>query len=73
MTKVQLEYDLAQPLTEVMMPRVAAAHSLFGMLRVQVAGSALDRLLVDYDASRLTRDQVEAALLGAGLAVSRRG
>jgi hypothetical protein len=71
MTKVQLEYDLAQPLTEAQMPRVAAAHALFGMLRVQVVGAG-DRLRVDYDASRLTRDQVEAALGGAGLAVTRR-
>ena len=71
MTKVQLEYDLAQPLSDAQMPRVAAAHSLLGMLRVQVAGS-LDRLLVDYDASRLTIDQVEAALHGAGLAIRRR-
>ena len=73
MTKVQLEYDLTQPLTEAQMPRVAAAHALLGMMRVQVTGGALDRLLVDYDASRLTRDQVEAALAGAGLAVTRRG
>jgi hypothetical protein len=71
MTKVQLEYDLPAPLDEAGLKRVAAAHSLFGMLRVQV-GDSLDRLLVDYDASRLTRDQVEAALHGAGLAVSRR-
>jgi len=71
MTKVQLEYDLSRPLDEALMARVAAAHSLFGMLRVQVAGS-LDRLVVDYDASRLTVDQVEAALHGAGLPIRRR-
>ena len=71
MTKVQLEYDLSRPLDEALMSRVAAAHSLFGMLRVQVAGS-LDRLLVDYDASRLNVDQVEAALHGAGLPIRRR-
>jgi hypothetical protein len=72
MTKVQLEYDLAQPLSEAQMPRVSAMHGLLGMLRVQ-PNNAGDRLLVDYDASRLTRDQVEAALAGAGLAVTRRG
>ena len=71
MTKVQLEFDLPGPLDDAALARVASAHSLLGMLRVQVADS-LDRLIVDYDASRLTLDQVEAALHGAGFAVRRR-
>ena len=71
MTKVQLTYDLPAPLDAAGMERVSAAPSQFGLLRVQVAGS-LDRLLVDYDASRLTIDQVEAALHRAGLAATRR-
>jgi hypothetical protein len=71
MTKVQLEYDLPAPLNDTLLERVAKAPALFGLLRVQVADT-LDHLKVDYDASRLTRDQVEAALLGAGFAVTRR-
>jgi hypothetical protein len=71
MTKVQLQYDLARPLDETLMQQVSAATALFGLLRVRVADS-LRHLTVDYDASRLTVDQVEAALQRAGLPIQRR-
>ena len=70
MTKVQLNYDLQHPLDSALMTAIDRAHSLYGLLRVQVAGGG-GQLLVDYDASRLTRDQVEAALHGAGLPIQR--
>lgn len=61
MTKVQLRYDLLRPLTDEDAQGIADVHSYYGILRVQVAPS-LDAVTVDYDASRLTEKEVEAAL-----------
>ena len=71
MTKVQLQYDLVRPLTDDDAPAVADVHSWYGMLRVQVAPS-LDRLQVEYDASRLTEKDVEAVLQRFGLPIQRK-
>jgi len=68
MTKVQLRFALERKLDEVLMKRIAEAHSIFGIARVQ---SGPDGLVVDYDASRLTEDDVEAALRRAGVPVRR--
>jgi hypothetical protein len=70
MTKVQLRYELLRPLDETLMQRIAAAHGVYGIQRVQVA-STLDHLTVEYDASRLTEPQVESVLLRAGLPVRK--
>jgi hypothetical protein len=75
MTKTQLHYELDRPLDDTLMERVAAAHRQFGMMRVQpVQGPSgeLNQLLVDYDASRLTLAQVDAALHGAGIPARRK-
>ncbi len=61
MTKVTLHYDLSRKLTEEDFSNVAAVHSVYGMVRVAMAPS-LDKITVDYDASRLMKDDVEAAL-----------
>jgi hypothetical protein len=71
MTKVQLRYDLAGPLDERLMERIAAAHSIYGLARVQPAPD-LNGLIVDYDASRLSEADVEAALRRAGIPIVRR-
>ncbi len=68
MTKVQLHYDLARPLDDALLKKIAGAHGIYGFERIQVAPS-LDKLLVEYDASRLSRAKVEAALHGAGIPV----
>ena len=60
MTKIQLEYDLVRPLTDEDASGVADAHSWYGILRVQPA--PLDKLAVEYDASRLSEKDVEAVL-----------
>ena len=72
MTKVELQFDLARPLDETLMAHVAAAHSIYGIRRLQVAPS-LDAVTVEYDATRLTADEVEAALHRAGIPARRRG
>jgi hypothetical protein len=61
MTKVTLHYDLERKLTEEDFANVAAIHSVYGMVRVQLAPT-LDKITVDYDASRLMKKDVESAL-----------
>jgi hypothetical protein len=71
MTKVQLEYDLLRPLTEADASGVADVHSWYGIQRVQLA-PLLDKLMVEYDASRLSEKDVEAVLLRFRLPIKRK-
>jgi hypothetical protein len=71
MTKVQLEYDLVRPLTDHDATAIGDVHSWYGMLRVQLAPS-LDRLQVEFDASRLSEKDVEAVLQRFGLPIQRK-
>ena len=66
MTKVTLHYDLSRKLTEEDYANIAALHSVYGMVRVQLAPS-LDKITVDYDASRLLKTDVEADLARYGI------
>ena len=68
MTKVTLHYELARKLTEDEYPNIAAIHGVYGMARVQLAPS-LDRITVDYDASRLMKKDVEAELARHGIPI----
>ena len=69
MTRIQIRFRLQKPLDDVMMERIAEAHAIYGIQRVQVAPS-LDGLTVEYDATRLRPPEVEAALAGAGIPVA---
>ena len=71
MTKVTLHYDLARKLAEDDYANIAAVHSVYGMVRVQLAPS-LDKITVDYDASRLMKKDVEAALARYAIPVAHR-
>lgn len=68
MTKVQLRYELTRPLDEALMKRISDAHGIYGFQRIAVEPS-LDHIVVDYDASRLSRAKLEAALHRAGIPV----
>ena len=68
MTKVQIRFRLERPLDEVLMPRIASAHSIYGIMRVHVAPST-EEIIVDYDASRLRTADVGAALKRGGIPV----
>jgi hypothetical protein len=68
MTKVTLHYDLERPLTDSDLENVANVHSTYGIARVRVAPS-LDKVTVDYDASRLMKTDVEAELLRHNLPI----
>jgi hypothetical protein len=66
MTKIQVHFQLERPLDESMMPRIAAAHSVYGIRRIEVSPS-LDALTVEYDATRLRPPEVRGVLAGAGI------
>lgn len=68
MTKVQLRYDLMRPLDDTMMEQIARVHSVYGIVRVQL-NDTMSKLVVDYDASRLSEADVEAVLHKAGLPI----
>ena len=68
MTKVTLHYDLARPLTEPELGCVADLPSTYGIARVQMS-PALDKIIVDYDASRLMKGDVESVLHRHGLPI----
>jgi hypothetical protein len=68
MTKVQIRFRLERPLDEHIMPFIADAHSIYGIMRVQAAPSSQE-ILVDYDASRLGTEDVGKALKRRGIPV----
>ena len=68
MTKVTLHYNLSRTLTEPELQTIAGLSSIFGIERVQVA-PALDKLTVDYDASRMMKTDLESVLHKHGLPV----
>jgi hypothetical protein len=70
MTRIQTQFALRQRLDETLLARISDAHALYGIFRLQVAPT-LDRLTVEYDATRLRPAEVESALAGAGIPVSR--
>ena len=69
MTKVQTQLRLARPLDEALLARIAGASSIYGIQKIRVDPS-LDRLMVEYDATRLRPAEVQAALAHAGIAVA---
>lgn len=71
MTKVQLQYDLLKPVDDHLMEQIARAHGIYGLLRVSLAPS-LDKLMIEYDASRLSPLEVEARLHQLGIPVAVR-
>jgi hypothetical protein len=70
-TKVQLNYDLLRPLTDDDSKAISDVHSWYGMTRVKVAPT-LDKIQVEYDASRLSEKDVEAVLLRFRIPVQRK-
>ncbi len=58
MTKIQKEFQLTRPLDEELLERISDVHAVYGIQHVKVAPS-LDRLTVEYDATRLRPAEVE--------------
>jgi allophanate hydrolase subunit 1 len=70
-TKVLLEYDLVRPLTDEDAHGIADIHSWYGIVRVQIA-PGMDKISVEYDASRLTEKDLEGVLHRFGLPIRRK-
>ena len=70
-TKVQLEYDLVRALTDDDAKGVAEVHSWYGILRVKPAAS-LNKVTVEFDASRLSEKDVEATMHRFGIPIQRK-
>lgn len=68
MSKVEIQVPLDRPLDRAVLERIDAARGIYGILRLEPADG---RVVVEYDASRLTEDDVEAALRKAGVPVRR--
>jgi hypothetical protein len=71
MTKVVTHFTLTHALDETLMERISDAHSMFGLQRVQLTPD-LKEVIVEWDSSRLTPAQVDAALHRAGIPALRK-
>jgi hypothetical protein len=71
MTKVQLPFALSAPLDEASMNRLGAVHEIYGILRI-FAQPGEQKLTVEYDATRFSPRDVEAALARAGVPLAER-
>jgi hypothetical protein len=70
MTKVQVRFHLRKPLEESEYHSIAAAHAKYGIEKITVAPGMQD-LIVEYYASWLRPEEVEATLASAGIPVER--
>jgi len=67
MTKVQRFFQTDRALDETLMEQLANINSIYGIERVKIEPSG--RVMVEYDATRLSRAQVEGILERSGIAV----
>lgn len=68
MTKVQLDYDLQRKIDDGDSEALAGLHGYYGIQKLRVAPS-LDRITVEYDATRLTPQDVDHVLVQYGLPI----
>jgi hypothetical protein len=71
MTRVQARYELTKPIDDSMMEMIDRAHGIYGIEMVKLDPNQTS-LTVEYDASRLTRNDVDHALSASGLPTKRR-
>lgn len=69
MTKVQLTFPLARPLTDADLVGISRMHSIYGFLAVRLKPAA-NQLFVEYDASRLSLKDVRTSLEEHGLPIA---
>jgi hypothetical protein len=67
-TKILVEFGLERPLDEAMLAAIRHAQAIYGIERISLAKS-MDRLTVEYDATRFRPTDVEATLHKCGLPV----
>ena len=71
MTKVQLEYKLVRPITDADTKAISDVHGYYGFYLVKLAPT-LDKINVEYDASRLSEKDVEEVLVRFGVPIERK-
>ena len=71
MTKIQLPFKLSSPLDEEIMNRLADVYRTYGILRI-VATPGGDTVMVEYDATRFSPEDIQAALARAGIPLAVR-
>jgi hypothetical protein len=69
MTKVQKRFQLQGVLDDVLIRKIADAHSIYGIEKIMLSPSR-DGITVEFDASRMRVAEVESALQRAGVSVS---
>ena len=69
MTKVQLTFKLPRPLNEPELVSISRMHSVYGFFAVRLKPSQ-EELFVEYDASRLSSNEVRVSLEQHGIPVS---
>lgn len=68
MTKVQRHFHLQRPIDDALMEQIAHVNSIYGIERIRVEPSG--HLMVEYDATRLNRAEVETVLERAGIPIT---
>lgn len=68
MTKVQLDYDLLRTLNDDDAEAIENVHGYYGIQKVTIS-PALDHILVDYDAARLSPADLTNVLVRYGVPV----
>ncbi|HUB78790.1 MAG TPA: hypothetical protein VMB03_08350 [Bryobacteraceae bacterium] len=64
MTRVQMNFRLSQPLDANNMAKLSNISDIYGIQKLKLGDGSL---MVEYDATRMRRAEVEAALAGAGI------
>ncbi len=70
MTRVELQYDLVQPMGDAGYERLSRLLSVYGLMGVKLRQD-LTGMTVEYDATRLNPDGVDYVLMSNGLPVKR--
>lgn len=68
MTKILVHFGLERPLDEAMLVAIREAQAIYGIERISLAKS-MDKLTVEYDATRFRPTDVESTLRKCGLPV----
>jgi hypothetical protein len=66
MTRIQMHFRVREPLDNAALAKLSDASAIYGIQKVKLEA---DRLMVEYDATRMRPAEVEAALAHAGIAV----
>jgi len=70
MTRVEISYDLMKPLVANDFEKLSGLTSVYGIVGFQFS-QAMDKMVVEYDASRMNPDGVDHTLKSNGLPVKR--